>query len=458
MAIIVTKLSSNDQILTSEESSLVLSGEMNRSFNQTLDFVELHVYDNTNTLLKSVVPFDNYQVPNNGVTGVNNKTKQLELDPSSDIQRLGFGQGTYIVDYNVLRPKINPTPELVFFISEISDDRLELKLSSTILDNQTILEGGAAFVDEFANTPYFKEFYLNFGQNQFVPAVNVALDINSNQYSILIKLLDPLSVNFDINSKVSIVDKLSIDDRFSVIFNFQIPELTLPTLRPANFNIDNDYIVAGSTPYYNYNQITSITGSQNPLLQKLLNFVSSSEFQINVDYTDFNNFTHFSSAKTRLEAFQYKISQIELYNESIYSSSLSPAAISLTNITSSQNSINKIIQGFDGWENYLYFETGSYSWPKYTIDKPYQLYSVTSSQAITWYSEYLVSSSLYDDNNQNYLVNALPTYVSENNDNNNLFEYVAALGQMFDEIWLYIKAIVDLHQAKNDLDQGISKD
>ena len=64
----------------------------------------------------------------------------------------------------------------------------------------------------------------------------------------------------------------------------------------------------------------------------------------------------------------------------------------------------------------------------------------------------------YDDNNQNYLINALPTYITDNSDNDELFQYVAALGQMFDEIWLYIKAIVDLYQAKNKLSEGISKD
>lgn len=458
MGIIVTKLPSNDRILTPQEQSLVVNKEMTRKFGQPEDFVELHVYDNTDKLIRSIVPYKNYGVPNNGVTGDVDTTTELSFDPAFDIQQLGFSRGSFITDYNVLRPKIYLGVERVFFIKEISSDRLELRLNSTEIPNNLILSGGSSFINEFYGTPYFKEFYLNFGQNRFIPAVNIALDLSDDKYSVLIKLINPLPVEFTQNDRIGIVDKLSIDDRFSVSITIDITPPALPTLRPANFNLDTDYLVAGSTPYYNYNQITNVTSSQNPLFQRLLTYMSSSTFQINVDYTDYNNFIHFSSATERLNAFQYKISQIELYNKTITSASLSSAPASALTVTSSLNSINKIIKSFDGYENYLYFESSSYAWPKINNTKPYQLYSVSSSQVITWYSGSYDSGSIYDDNNQNYLLNALPTYITDNSSNEQLFTYVSALGQMFDEIWLYIKAIVDLHQAKNKLSEGISKD
>ena len=458
MAVTVTRLPSNDRILTPQEQSLVANKEMTRKFGQPEDFVELHIYDNTNNLIRSIVPYKNYGVPNSGVTGNVNSTTELSFDPAFDIQQLGFSRGSFITDYNVLRPKVYLGVERVFFIKEISSDRLELRLNSTVVSNDLILSGGNEFINEFYGTPYFKEFYLNFGQNRFIPAVNVALDLSSDNYSILIKLINPLPVQFTQNDRIGIVDKLSIDDRFSVSITVDISTPTFPTLRPANFNIDVDYLVAGSTPYYNYNQITNITSSQNPLFQRLLTFMSSSTFQINVDYTDYNNFVHFSSITERLQAFQYKISQIELYNKTIASASLSPSPAAFLTVTSSLNSIDKVIKSFDGYENYLYFESSSYAWPKINNTKPYQLYSVSSSQVIAWYSGSYDSGSIYDNNNQNYLLNALPTYITDNSNNETLFTYVSALGQMFDEIWLYIKAIVDLYQAKNKLSEGISKD
>ena len=271
MGIIVTKLPSNDRILTPQEQSLVVNKEMTRKFGQPEDFIELHVYDNTDKLIRSIIPYKNYSVPNNGVTGDVDATTELSFDPAFDIQQLGFSRGSFITDYNVLRPKIYSGVERVFFVKEISSDRLELRLNSTTLNNQFILENGSNFINEFQNTPYFKEFYLNFGQNRFIPAVNIALDLNTANYSILIKLNKSLPIDFKINDKVGIVDKLSIDDRFSVSISFEIPTPTLPTLRSANFNIDVDSNIIGSTPYYNYNQITTITGSENPTLQKLLN-------------------------------------------------------------------------------------------------------------------------------------------------------------------------------------------
>ncbi len=52
----------------------------------------------------------------------------------------------------------------------------------------------------------------------------------------------------------------------------------------------------------------------------------------------------------------------------------------------------------------------------------------------------------------------MPGYIAENNSNELVFEFVASIGQMFDDIWIHIKALTDLYQAKNALDQGISKD
>ena len=38
----------------------------------------------------------------------------------------------------------------------------------------------------------------------------------------------------------------------------------------------------------------------------------------------------------------------------------------------------------DHYENFLYFESGTYSWPNSNSDKPYDLYATSSVQAKTW--------------------------------------------------------------------------
>jgi len=152
-----------------------------------------------------------------------------------------------------------------------------------------------------------------------------------------------------------------------------------------------------------------------------------------------------------------------MFNIETFTSASASAAASSTptaqlDAQSYQNKINQTIQSFDGWEQHLYYETGAYVWPKQTSVKPYVNYSVSSSQAQVWYSGSYNSASLYDDNNQNYLLYALPGYITENISNELVFKFVASIGQMFDDVWIHIKAISDLYKAKNALDEGISKD
>ena len=131
------------------------------------------------------------------------------------------------------------------------------------------------------------------------------------------------------------------------------------------------------------------------------------------------------------------------------SASLSTSPTAQIDVQKYQNQINSTIQSFDGWEQYLYYETGSYSWPKQNSTKPYIVQSVTSSASQIWYSGNYDSASLYDDNNQNYLLYAMPGYITENTDNELAFKFVASIGQMFDDVWIHIKVISDLYQAKN---------
>ena len=44
----------------------------------------------------------------------------------------------------------------------------------------------------------------------------------------------------------------------------------------------------------------------------------------------------------------------------------------------------EVIKNLDGYEKFLYFESGTYSWPKSNTQSPYTLFSYTSSEATTW--------------------------------------------------------------------------
>ena len=458
MATTVTKILTNNNILSGSSSQLVTTKDMIRNFGAEEDYVELHVSDPSGKHIYSVVPFLNYKVPGVYPPTDTYSIQDLEFDPASDLKNLGLSFGDYIATYNILRPKIVKNYNFPFFIKEISGDRTEIRLSTNNVTNDVIELNTLEFINEFQNQPYFKEFYINFGQNKLIPSINIALDTNTNPYSILIKLLSPLPIQYKVNTLVSIIDEISNPQIFETNITLETTTPTYPSLRGPNFDLELDNLRVGPTPYYNFTEVTNFTGQFNPQLQQLLGQLSASNFSINIDYTNYEDFIHYSSAARRLEGFQYKLENIELYTSQSSSAAASSNPISLLDAQKYQSDINKTIQSFDGYEKYLYFESSSFSWPKSNSTKPYVNYSVTSSNAINWFNTQFEDASLYDDNNQNYLLYTLPGYINENDDNELVFKFVASIGQMFDDIWIHIKAITDLYQSKNALNQGISKD
>jgi hypothetical protein len=456
MATTVSKISNSNNILSGSSSQLVTTKNMVRNFGSPEDYVELHIADPAGKILYSISPFTNYQIPGNFQTTTT--IQDLVFDPATDLKNIGIQYGDYNLTYNVLRPKIVKSNIKVFFIKEISGNRTELRLITNNVSNIDVENGTNDFINEIQSLSYFKEFYLNFGNNKLVPVVNIALDKSTNPYSVLVKLLNPLPINYNVNDTLLIVDEISNPQVFDVNVVQDPTPVVYPTLRGPNFDLDLDQLRVGPTPYYNFNQITTFSGSFNPQLQQLLGQLSASNFAINVDYTDYENFVHFSSAARRLEGFKYKLSNIEQYTAASASAAASTSPTAQLDAKSYQAKINTTIQSFDGWEQYLYFESSSYTWPKTNSVKPYINASTSSVAGTNWYNGNHDSASLYDDNNQNYMLYTLPGYIAENNDNELAFKFVASIGQMFDDIWIHIKAITDLYQAKNSLTEGISKD
>ena len=117
----------------------------------------------------------------------------------------------------------------------------------------------------------------------------------------------------------------------------------------------------------------------------------------------------------------------------------------------------------------MYFESSSYvsssngqfhdtSWPKSNSSTPYNLYSVSSSEAITWFDNMILSASSYDQGNVNNLRNSLPEHVYSDTTNNVFLEFMDMVGQQFDEIWQYVKSLTDVNKRVEKLSEGISKD
>lgn len=452
------------------DQSLIVSKDFVRIFGEEEDYIEFHVYTPNDKILHSNYNFREYRIPAELQGSETTTTKSLIFSPGKSVENLGYLAGTYKVVYNVLRKRINNTTDKIFFIKEISSDRKELRISTNTVSNTDIQNGVINFINEIQTTPYVKDFLLNFGNNKLVNCVNIALDINANPYNILIKLYKPLPNEFDLKSSFWVVEELADPIVYEVSILPEIVKKPIPFLKSANFNIPVDYQQNKISEYYNYNQITSNDSLFS--YQKVKNKLRDKGIEINVDYSDYSNYIHFSSATKRLINFINKVGQIEVYNNNISTISLSPSYSVSVNLSHSvydiQEKINDIIENFDGYENYLYYESSSNAWPKSNSTKPYILYSTTSSQAISWigstdeysinYGGQIYSASIYDQENENNIVYSIPEYIRIDPVNEQYDRFYEMIGQHFDNIWLYIKSVGDLYKATNSIKTGISKD
>jgi hypothetical protein len=183
---------------------------------------------------------------------------------------------------------------------------------------------------------------------------------------------------------------------------------------------------------------------------------------------------HFSSATERVNNFVYKVGLIEQYkqqqsNQSIIAGGSGNSSYKSNSIDSAQQAIDNIIEKFDTYEYFLYFNSSSFAWPKSTTTQPYQLYSVTSSQVSNFLGStsavptattqsLLFSASYYDSTNKDLLHNSIPQYLLDDSNNQPFITFMDMIGQHFDNIWIYYKDLSNRYNATNNPDTGISLD
>ena len=185
----------------------------------------------------------------------------------------------------------------------------------------------------------------------------------------------------------------------------------------------------------------------------------------------FENFTHFSSATERLKNFEYKIQLIELYDSQTADiNTITGDTATTPYVLENKEEINKkkqnLIKGFDGYERFLYYTSGTFAWPKQDSTLPYNLFPISSSEAQTWlgseidtspnYGGQLLSASLFDRQNENALTRLVPNHIMDNPDNSFYSSFVNMIGQHFDQIWVHIKHLTEVNDAHHT--RGISKE
>ena len=430
------------QTYSNSDENLIIQSELDTVFSSSIDYIEYYIYDQNKDLIypNETLPLLDYDIREGDVL----------LNPSSNLESLGFDIGVYNISYSFYRKRAASSITEKYFISDISSDRTEIRLDSNIIENSDIISSVNDFIQYRESSTYFVDFYLNFGNNKVTIANNIKLETEEGvDPTVLIKLYEPLPLEFSNKSELWVVELLSSPQAYKVDFPFEPTiEEDFTYIAGPNYNLNIIGETASPGEQFSYNTLinSDLTSSINQI-QSLLN---EKEINININYENFGNFINFSSAKTRLENFYYKVELIQSSSEQL-TNFLDQVATdtALTNAYSSSvasltGAIDTIIKNFDGYETYLYNTSSSFAYPKSDTTYPYTLFPTGSTEVIEWlgsdvennpnYGGYILSASLYDSNNQNWLYYTIPDFIKENTSNDEYIEFSNMVGQSFDDL------------------------
>ena len=284
--------------------------------------------------------------------------------------------------------------------------------------------------------------------------------ITKEVQSLILKLYSPLPASISENSTFWIT-KLLTNPLIETVVLTEQSTLSCPPIKGPNFSIEVDFVQGKSTGYESLDDLI-LSASVSSSAQLVSTYLSSSLVNtddLNIQYaTDstylWNNFTHFSSAKERVDNFIYKVQLIEVYEDAITNAQTA----SWNNTLQSKQEIERqsikkqqLIQGFDGFEQFL-FTSSSMSWPFVGNDR--QLSSTNLVK--NWYNDIIELAEAFDIENPNWIQNNIPQYIVNNEENSNFLLFFSMIGHHFDNIYFYTKALEKTRQLGYKSTDGIS--
>ena len=246
-------------------------------------------------------------------------------------------------------------------------------------------------------------------------------------------------------------------------------EVKCPPIKGPNFNIDVDFVSGQSTAYESLdNLILSGSTTSAQLVSTYLTSSLINTDELNVEYYisgsdnyEWSNFVHFSSAKERVDNFVYKVQLIEAYDNLILSASTNytngpsgsytGSIASIQEVNRQQSKKDTLIAGFDGFEKFLYTSSSLYTnntgssitWPYDNNGDRISSTShiITNTFNTGWYDNIIELAEDFDIENPNYVLNNIPEYIVNNENNDQFILFFTMVGQHFDNIYYHTKAI-----------------
>jgi hypothetical protein len=441
--------------------------------------IELHVYSGDTWITGN----HNVQIQQKTNSAVNKQTKfpiqtvgnSVSIDVYNEFSKLKLTSGNFRIAVNFFKNLIGNYNEQYLRIEEISPDRTEIRLKAIDDENPIFLQQIVNFIDTVNPTTgqFYKTYILNFSRNKTAVIVNTTV---IGEY-VYLKLYEPLSDEIDVDFKCWIVEELrpSYIDKVAIL-----PKVTTPQynkLSNPNWYANAIYNTTTETGFKAWTDLLSTTTQTSQQIVDAYFSGSLAGVKLNIDYSDFNNFVFYSSAKERLENFKYKVQLLEYYTSQSLAVSQISGSVATTNVADFNTAKSTLIGGFDDFERYLYYEsssrlttydipnenayvtqlTGSYvaPAPKTTSSIPYMIASTTSSLFINWFDGLYSSASLYDSLNYNALRYAIPEFIRFDATNTDMLTFVDMLGQHYDILYTYINHMSRINKREENPKLGM---
>jgi hypothetical protein len=475
MAILNTQII---EAINAQDLEQVPSKQLVRNFGQGKDFITFKILDEQGNLLLND-PFFTEYTPYNDTPGTkgNSKTTSIDIDYEQVLQDYGYTSGTYTLQFSFYR-RILDNEQEAFTISEISTSRREIRIAPKNIPQVDFELAIGVLNNTLVTSPFVRDINL-VTQKHSVLILNSVL---SRDKTGLLKLYNPLPTNLFPGDSFDILEEIIDPLEVKVRLDKSDEGSTGIDIGPPNFTLSTENIFTVPSSQKTFDQILT-NGSVSSSFNRVQNMLSGSAVQIDLEFdnTDttsgyhFENFIHFSSDTERLQNFKYKLELIETYSSSLahlnnISGSISASNFILENKSILETKQNRLIQGFDYYERYLYYESGAYAWPKTNNTCPYTNAKTDSAAAVSWfgapvddynsayYGGQMLSASKFDEWNQYNLVNTVPPHIKDNTQNDKYILFVEMIAQHFDGIWAYMDSITDINEAYSGLKDGISKD
>lgn len=437
---------------SSADLRLINSYEVNKNFNPDINYIESHFYSLNNEKIFSAY---DYELSTNVIAEENGEVTNLTLEPEKLSIENGFTGVDHKIVFHFLNDLYTPNNDKQdFYLHSISQDRTEVLLYSEGIEVNKLINTTEDLKSKLLEQAYVEEYWLNLGNNDLFIVTNIETYELEDKYTIALKLYEPLPERVTLKDECQLVEKVSDSIVVEVQVDVEDDPTVYPKLRQANLNIELDLNSPTPTGYFNYDELFSYSNLNSN--REIFSYIKENSIAINIDYSDYDNFINFSSAVERLKNFKYKVNLLQTYQAS--KDQINSSTNNSGSIATYDNLIEGIISNFDHYEKHLYFESGSTSWPKSTTVKPHINLHSTSSEAVSWYAQQLISASNYDTSNYDLLANTLPSYIAEDLNNSSALIFTHMIGQHFDNLWIYTKALSDKYNNDNRLDVGISKD